>query len=140
MSLLILKKDQDAIYDGKAVLIGETPWEKDFAYQIYQIEDRFEDRYVAVVVYNSMNRDLMMETAEYIIKDKIGDYLPEFQEKSKSDTVKEYTSEQMHASELYDALKNLVEKVETLSLWDKTDSEYYTAKQLLEKIEGEDKP
>jgi hypothetical protein len=38
--------------------------------------------------------------------------------------------------DMHKALKSLVEKVEQLSLWDKTDQSYYKAKQALAKIEG----
>jgi len=38
---------------------------------------------------------------------------------------------------LIEALNNLIERVEDLSLWDKTHSSYYLAKQLLKQIEND---
>jgi hypothetical protein len=63
--------DATLIDNNLAKLVGQGPWLKNSAYQVYQVLDRF----VAVVVEDQMNCWILMETAEYITEDKIPFYI-----------------------------------------------------------------
>jgi hypothetical protein len=63
----ILKK----INNNEAEFIGEGPWEKDSAYQVYKVDGK----YYSIVVYDSMSKWLMDETLEEIKEDEIDKYI-----------------------------------------------------------------
>jgi hypothetical protein len=67
----VTAEDIKAIQDDKANLLGESEWEKDGAYRVYQIEDR----YIAIIVYDWQSKWLMYESAEYITKENVSKYI-----------------------------------------------------------------
>lgn len=52
-----------------------------------------------------------------------------------TDEAKANLAVMVNSKEMYFTLKGLCDKLETLALWDKTDSHYYNAKKLLKEIE-----
>jgi len=54
----------------KAKFIGEGPWEKDAAYQVYELDGR----YYAVVVVGYRNKEVLDEMTIEISKEEIGHY------------------------------------------------------------------
>lgn len=60
-----------AIRSGKAKFIGESEWEKDGAYQVYE----YENKYYAIVVYDQQSCWLIDETLKEIKKEDIKKYI-----------------------------------------------------------------
>ena len=65
------KEDITAIQNDTAVMLGEGEWIKGGAFRVYQIEDR----YISIVVVDQSSLWLEYDTAEYITKDQINDFI-----------------------------------------------------------------
>lgn len=66
-----MKEILDKIYSDEAEMVGEGPWVKDSAYRVYKVDDKF----YAIIVYDSMSYYLMDETLEEIKEEQIENYI-----------------------------------------------------------------
>lgn len=66
-----LKKAFSLIENNKTKFIGEGKWEKDAAYQVHQIEEK----YYAIIVYDNQSRWLMDDSIIEITEDEIKKYI-----------------------------------------------------------------
>ncbi len=56
---------------SNATFIGEGPWIKDSAYQVYLLDDK----YYTVIVHDSLSKYMLEETIQEIGEHEIGDYI-----------------------------------------------------------------
>ena len=61
----------NSIINGEAKFIGEGEWIKDSVYRIYELNNRF----FSVIVYDSMNKELMDSTVTEISESEISKYI-----------------------------------------------------------------
>jgi hypothetical protein len=61
----------DAIFRGKANMLGEGTWVKDSAYRVYELNGK----YYTIIVYDWQNLELMDSTLEEITKEQIKDFI-----------------------------------------------------------------
>jgi len=66
-----LKEVYKAIEDDKATFVGEGPWFKDSASQVYQ----YANRTYVITIYDSMNCWLLEDTLEEIKLQEIKDFI-----------------------------------------------------------------
>jgi len=67
----ITEEDKRAIENDEAEFIGKGPWEKNAAYRVYKIQDR----YVSVIVVDNMSKWLEMDMASYITEEEVNSYV-----------------------------------------------------------------
>jgi hypothetical protein len=70
-AMKVTAEDMEAIHDDRAKFLGSGEWDSGGCYHGYQIEDRF----IVVIVTDPQSLWIEDDTAEYVMPDKLEDYI-----------------------------------------------------------------